>query len=410
MKRHLMNPANQTAAFRLSGLNLFLTYPRCSVDPKVATQRIWEKLNPKWSIVCREKHKEGEEKAEWATEMHLHAAIRLRKKIDRNSPKCMDFITGTHGNYQASRSMSDVVVYVTKGNDYVAKNINVETFIKAIKHRQERICGKCETISKMIEHEASIDEINDQDSGYFMMHQKQILAYKVYWAQRKRKEEIKPEWKKPRKGTHSCVAGKQVIEWLCANIKVHRAFKSPQLWLYGPKNTGKTGVVRWLEKYLRIYDIPPNDWDDLYDDEAYDLAFFDEFKGSKKITYMNKFVQGGRCPLLRKNLPVVIKQNNMPVIILSNLDIQGSYPNTKPVILEALEERFLQVELEEGDFLDFYRTKKEKEIAKQKYGGKEKRKRKTPEQVGIWNDGGQNSGPIYKFPNWYSVWEANKKL
>ncbi len=374
----------KSTKFDLYTKTLYLTFPRCSMEPKKALENIYNKLDPEYCIVCREKHKPTkEEDKEWTTQLHLHCVIRLKTRQRWRSYDCMDFITGTHGNYQSARNITHVVLYVTKGTDYVSKGIDVESFKKAAKNKKRRVDQKCVVVSDMIRTGKKISEVEDFHPGYFMMNMAKIKAYVTHCDTRGKKEKKKKEWKKIDVNMALSEAGKDIIRWLNDNIFTYRKFKQPQLWIYGPKNTGKTSMMRWLEQYVRIYDIPPNNWDDMYDDDGYDLAFYDEFKGSKTITYMNRFTQGGRCPLLRRNVPVYIKQNNIPVIILSNLDIVGSYPNTKEVVLEALESRFLQVELKEGEFLGFYQTKEEKLRGQKKNKGT-KRKRISSDATRSW--------------------------
>ncbi len=350
------------------------------MEPAEATAKIWDQLDPDWSIVCREKHAPNDtEKENWTTEMHIHCVIRLKKRREWKKANCMDFITGTHGNYQSARNTTHVALYVTKGTDYVLKNIDLKAFKKAATQHGARVVQKGQRVADMICNGKTMNEIEDHDRGYFMNNMKKIKAYQTHVMARRKRGERKMKWILPRKQDASCEAGRKIVEWMRKNILVPRRFKQKQLWVYGPKNCGKTSMLRWLEDYVTIYDIPQDKWDDSFTNGEYDLAIFDEFRGAKTIGHMNRFVQGGRCPLLRRNLPVYTKMDNLPVIILDNYSIKGCYPKTGNTSLEAIQSRFLEVEVMEGDFIDFYRTRSEKEEARKRFGGQKRkgtRKRK----------------------------------
>ncbi len=95
-------------------------------------------------------------------------------------------------------------------------------------------------------------------------------------------------------------------------------------------------------------------WDDLWENGEYDLVFIDEFKGTKTIEYMNLFVQGGFVPLKKKNEPHCMKIDNLPVIVCSQFDIAGAFPNCSKSKVDALRCRFIEVEIREGYHINFY--------------------------------------------------------
>lgn len=143
--------------FRLNATNLFLTYPQCAVEPKEALDLLTEILSSKGRtiseyIIAREKHADGSD--------HLHAYLKLDKKIDVRSASLFD-LRNHHGNYQSARSATKVKKYCTKDGNYIAdppyipptekdpiwrkaietaKEGNVEEAMKILENGGERSC------------------------------------------------------------------------------------------------------------------------------------------------------------------------------------------------------------------------------------------------------------------------------
>jgi len=56
-----------------------------------------------------------------------------------------------------------------------------------------------------------------------------------------------------------------------------------------------------LQEYCTSLAIPTDeDWFDLYTDPEPQLCFIDEFKGQKKIQWLNEFLQGGPMHIKRR--------------------------------------------------------------------------------------------------------------
>jgi len=91
--------------FRLSGKNLFLTYPRCELERKDLADLLMSKVSVDYMIVCRELHEDGFP--------HLHALLTLKKKLNTTSNVYFD-VADYHGNYQVARATDDVREYIMK--------------------------------------------------------------------------------------------------------------------------------------------------------------------------------------------------------------------------------------------------------------------------------------------------------
>jgi hypothetical protein len=109
-------PIEKKIKFRLSGRNLFLTYPKCDIPRDDAWDLLQELLvrgrGPYHSIhAAQEKHKDGD--------IHYHVLVCYENKIDVRVPSHYDLhykgIT-YHGNYQIARDPQDVLDYIMKSD------------------------------------------------------------------------------------------------------------------------------------------------------------------------------------------------------------------------------------------------------------------------------------------------------
>lgn len=108
--------APSTAGFRLTGKNLFLTYPDCPLEKEWASECLLGILGPEvvqYMRIGREPHADGRP--------HLHVFISLIKRGNFKDSRKFDLraADGTvyHGNYQCTRSAKSVLKYVSKGGD-----------------------------------------------------------------------------------------------------------------------------------------------------------------------------------------------------------------------------------------------------------------------------------------------------
>jgi len=327
-------------SFRMSGKNYTITFPQCDVKKEVAVARIEQEFPDelKGYLVCEEDHKDGTP--------HLHVYLSFLKKKNFKDPNCFDFIGGKHGNYQVTKSVRAWVEYCTKGDNYVAKGVDVES----IKKKKAPIN---QVIAKSIMDGKSLAEINEENCGYVMINKRKIEEYES-WVKCEVKKKQKLEWVPPSLDGLTD-ANLQIAKWICSNIRVDRKFKAPQLYIHGPRNLGKTSLVEWLEKYLSVYLMPTTEeFYDQYSDD-YDLVVIDEFKGQKTIQFLNQFLQGSSMPI-RKKGSQGMKSKNLPVVILSNYSLSECYVKAaNDGRLNTLECRLEIVEVD--SFIDFYLQK-----------------------------------------------------
>jgi len=323
------------SGFRMYGKNYILTFPQNATKKEVAAQRIEEhfKDEMKGYIVCEEQHKDGTP--------HLHVYISFHKRKQFKKEDCFDFIAEKHGNYKVVNSVKGSIAYVTKAGDYVAKGVDVEQV------KKEKMSDK---IAKLIDEGKSMAEVKEAERGYFLLNKRKIEEYAT-WVQCENSKKSKIEWVPP-KLDGLTDANLQIAEWISKNIRQSRAFKAPQLFITGKPNLGKTSLIAWLNKFLSVYPMPmEEEFYDQYSDD-YDLVVIDEFKGQKKITFLNEFLQGSTMSI-RKKGSQGIKQKNLPVIILSNLTLETCYRKAnEDGRLDSLRARLCVVEVD--SFIDFY--------------------------------------------------------
>ncbi len=325
---------------QISGKKFFLTFPQCSVKPELAlTRLIFKYPNLKWAIVAREKHSTTEG-------LHLHVVFWLNSMVRYRNVDQWDFIAGKHGNYQIAKNIVKVVKYVTKDNEYVAHNIDVQSWLLS---KMTKKGASFEAVAHLMRDGKSIEDIEELHPGMVCNNLQKLQRYKKFLVQKKRKNAAKEleKWK-----TLNIVALDQDFRtlgiWMNNNLgtSTPRPFKMKQLWLWGCSNLGKTSLIMKLRKYFRIYMVPMDTKTlDDYEDNQYDLIVLDEYKGQKSITWMNGFVQGDFFPIHRRYVSTV-KEKNLPVIVLSNYDISGAYGKVNmfnPERLNSLKNRFEEI-------------------------------------------------------------------
>jgi len=297
--------------FRINAKNLFLTWPKNDMDPAEVMNKLIERFtleNVSYVCVSEEKHADGTP--------HIHAVVCLKEKTDIKNANDLDSVGGKHGNYQAAKKVRDVVQYVQKGGKFVEHG-------ECPKEAKGKITS---LVSEAIRSGQSLDKVDEMDSGFFMMHQRQIKEYYQFQQLKKLKETpprpplIMSRWK------HVFYIG------------FGRFHKEKQYWIVGPTNTGKTGLVlELLADGFRGFLIPSNNDFSEFDD-YYDFAYYDEFKGQLSLQFLNMWLEGVPMHLNTKGGSKK-KTRNIPTFILSNFLPSQCYPTEPMSIIATLETR-----------------------------------------------------------------------
>lgn len=338
--------------FRLSAVNLFLTYPQCDVS----TERMYQQLRSllkdfAWAVVCREQHEDGHP--------HLHVLVHLERRCNLHSPTCLDVQDDHgrifHGNYQPVRQPREAMRYVEKDGDVVAYGISLEN----ARAYFDNLCGSggaAAAATKKRKLSECLDIYMKQGlSG--IASDECLLA--VYISQNKNIKKVASELRQLEEASKlkkfvsatpavADLTVARVSEWLNQNLFQQRPRSSKQAWIHGPTKIGKTTLVAQLEECCRVYTMRynKNDYVDDYDDNLYDLIIMDEYKAQKTVRFLNQFVDGSTMALDQKNSGT-LKKKNLPVIIMSNYSISEAYKNMEEDRLETLERRFEQFFIEQ---------------------------------------------------------------
>lgn len=314
-----------------------------------------------WFVIAHEKHEDGT--------THIHIALQFKRRVNVRSANYFDFLSlnglpggANHCNILKVKSPIGTVEYVTKADNDPVTFGNVP--------RRKGNSGSCrdyssgsdkpkppkvtKTIYDFFKSGKKLEDIHqDETVGPFVMCNLPKLRDYEAWL-----HVLDAKRKGPPAGisfatqcrSDSC---KQVCEWLIANMMTPRRLKQKQLYIYGPPDSGKTTLLEKLRTHFRVFEMPVddrrfNDWDD----DAYDLAVMDEFKGQLPITFMNKFLDGQTMKLPILHGTGIMKRKNIPMIVCSNYTLQQSYHNTPKEGLDPLLIRFQVVEIEEQHKLD----------------------------------------------------------
>jgi len=99
--------------FRINARNLFLTYPKCDLEPEEALSLLRPELDFEDYVIAQEMHADG------TPHLHVWLQARGKKKFNIRDATKLDLLHH-HGNYQAARSVSAIVKYVTKEGKWIS--------------------------------------------------------------------------------------------------------------------------------------------------------------------------------------------------------------------------------------------------------------------------------------------------
>ncbi len=334
----------KSKGYRLSAKRLFLTYPRCTVEKALVCQRAqlhW-RGDLESVVIAQEKHQDGG--------LHLHVLIILKNALDTTDPHFADFLVEQHGSYEAVRNLKKTLRYMTKEDE------NIFTYQITIQDILNGKGSKAGIIARMIQSGSTLEMVDIEFPEFVMMNKKKVEEYVSYTVTKKRKAEL-PPWKgvsgPPNTSTSRdapLTAIQRIVKWINENVKKPRVFKQKQLWICSNSNMGKTSLMNLLYSVLNIYDVSlEGSFMDGYADELYDMVVLDEFQGQRKVTWMNKIVQGSHMNVEVKG-SMVFKEVNLPFIVLSNFLPQDAWKNVPSVQIDGIYNRFEVVFLNEHLF------------------------------------------------------------
>lgn len=336
----------------ITGTNWFLTFPctECSRETALENLKAATRIQIKGCLIAQERHANGG--------YHLHVGLWLHKAV-RVPPSYFDFIAGKHGNYLRMKSGYATYNYLMKEDQTpisfgvipVAGSQEAKQQISSKAKRGSHPVGShskstlSTSITQAIQSGASEREVHDLAPGYFLQHKQKIQSYITWWRSQQVSTPLKT-WKGVEyKGTDSNT--QLIVDWLNLNIKKKRDFKQEQLFVSGPANTFKTSLLMKLFEYLRHYEIPEENFYDMYPSPEPELIWMDEYKGCRTIQSLNLLAQGAPMTLRIKGAQM-LKATNPALVVMSNLTLAQIYHKAlekNPQLLLTLESRFLQIHL-----------------------------------------------------------------
>ncbi len=159
---------------RATAKNWFLTYPRNSTTKEDALLNIrnkWSDEDIDHVVLGREVHKLNEADPE---PHHLHILLSMNIKLNATSCNYFDFIAPCrHGNYQTLKRYDSCLAYVTKDNDYIGFQCNVEEKLQVKKK-------KFAAVESMLNEGCSLIDVIPRVPGFVLQNFRKLREY-VAW-------------------------------------------------------------------------------------------------------------------------------------------------------------------------------------------------------------------------------------
>lgn len=137
-----------------------------------------------------------------------------------------------------------------------------------------------------------------------------------------------------------------ICGFLLESVRKNRPPKSPQLWLHGPPNVGKSRLIHWLYQFLRVWRPTNEVYHNGYNDRI-DIVVWDEVMPSScpTLSLLNTMADGYKVALPVKQGPPTLKNVNQPCLVCSNYRPEEIYTKVPPQGMAALRARFRVLEV-----------------------------------------------------------------
>lgn len=285
--------------------------------------------SPVWAVISAEKHADGSP--------HIHCVIKLSKKCNIRSASALDPLGGKHGDYKPAKGdLAKVVKYVIKDGDYVCHGFpaGLDAWLSG---RKKKV-GRMAEAALLIKSGKSLKEVDDMFPGLVMQHLPKMQRYEAWQAERRLADQ-KKDWVPV--DTDLLSGGSlRIATWINQAIRVRDLQMGwKHLFLFGPSGVGKSSLVVWLSRFLRVYWMPIDGvFCDGYSDSDFDLVVLDEFKGQKALSWMNLWC-GGTPMTFQKKGSQGFKRRNIPTIIISNYSLRDCYSGVSDDIFATIKRR-----------------------------------------------------------------------
>lgn len=320
---------------RLNATRYFLTFPRTETNLEAILESakrsllLPEGISLQWAIAARELHEDGSP--------HIHVVLAFNSPVRVTSPGFFDVLApGRHANIQAVRNEKKVLAYVRKDG-------NTKEFGPVPPPPQRKGPSSAEAAAALLKAGGSTAAVFEQLPGFFLVNKRKVEELKQWLEMKKMK---RPSLSPIRITTTTTdPATRAVVSWMSSNIRQPRGFKQAQLFLHGAPDMRKTSLALLAATVFNVYDIPHEEFDDLYYDGEYDLAVLDEFndRSVRNPYFLNLWLQGAPMTLRVKGSQRR-KTDNIPTILISNYSLAGLFSG-KPTEYETMCARVVSVDV-----------------------------------------------------------------
>lgn len=308
--------------FRLQSQKIFLTYPKCPIEPAQAIETLTElvaKSGMDKYMIVQEDHKDGSK--------HLHAIVQLKKRFETTNARYFD-LGDYHGNYCAVKNFPAAVRYLMKSGKPLS-NWDYETYIKTqvthgnikVDYTEKNNVALAQGVRALVEQ------------GLIPLNQL-------------------PQWTRGITEFNNLI--NRPVEVYSVTIKLPLAY-NPDLymerivdlkdsarrhfWFFGSTGTGKTWTAEHQD--LKAYTIPKNnDWIGYAGEQ---LLILNEFKGEMTPTTLIDIMEGRQQNV--KGSSAIVPKSCL-LIVTSNYSLRECFHKLNEsgdAQLDALERRFTEV-------------------------------------------------------------------
>lgn len=352
-------PTKKRKGFEVNSKTFLLTFPQW--EGQETLDQLQQKLFDFWttknkevveSIIAIEDHgpqqnarghTDGEDPGK-----HIHMCFKLNKPHDVRNQDFFDELVGKHCNIQSCRDYKACQIYCNKDGNVICHNVDIDAVVKSTKSKKG---VQHETVANYIrKKDRSMLEVDIKYPGYMIQHQRKVSDY------------IKLQYSfkngtKPYPGIGNVIGRSpciiELVSWLNKNLPPQpRPFKQKQLWLWGPPNMGKTTLRMDLSQWFIPYNVVLDEdrwWSGL--DHSKQIAFFEEFSGTKTLSAMKSFLDGSPMSIAVKGETYPFeKTKNIPCIILSNKHPDEVYSEARlksELAYQGLIERLVIIKVDE---------------------------------------------------------------
>lgn len=358
------------AKFNMNVVTWFLTWPNCTTEKITIHQRAMERWGEHiaFMMVSAEKHQNGEP--------HLHAVIHYKKRFNMTNVKHIDNLAGKHGNYQRCRNLQAAIQYLRKEDPepFIYNNSGLSLTEISSTQSQTLACK----LNKKAKRDVMADALKQyaynwrtlmgQSSenlakhglteGDLLFHGTRMKDYAILRLSALEAVNAPqlPQWKNRSSKDNAsmterqlCTYSNQMAGWLTKGEAIQK-----HLWLWGSTGTGKSTFVSWLSKWWRIYEAPLDNWWDGYNDDDFDIVWFDEVNAEQRpVTALNSFMDKPiSATRLRNKGGWAIKKKQKVCIFTSNARPDEVFNRTGSHLRDALERRLLVIQVDLAHEID----------------------------------------------------------